>query len=217
MVREYPGANLEKQPRAKGQPSDNMDGLNQLTAAMNSFVRFFESLNCLFWQISWLKNNIARADTQTLVMVAAIVMVCMLYVAGINGKTLMMLFVFAVLCLGFYKRAQLKLALSSFRRPMVWTTRGTTLGTSPLATVNMATRSAETSNKASTCGRAGASPAIVIAAGGGYAPVNTADTAGADARSPAPGVPVACQLVCMHVSIRARACACVRVRARAGV
>jgi hypothetical protein len=39
-----------------------MESLRRLTDTINTFVRFFESINCLFWQIQWLEQNINRAQ-----------------------------------------------------------------------------------------------------------------------------------------------------------
>lgn len=39
-----------------------MNNLRELTSTINTFVRFFESINCLFWQIQWLEQNVTRAQ-----------------------------------------------------------------------------------------------------------------------------------------------------------
>ncbi len=39
-----------------------MEAIQNLTNTINTFVRFFESINCMFWQLNWLEQNVARAQ-----------------------------------------------------------------------------------------------------------------------------------------------------------
>ena len=39
-----------------------MEAIQNLTRTLNVFVRFFESINCLFWQINWLERNVSNAS-----------------------------------------------------------------------------------------------------------------------------------------------------------
>lgn len=55
-----------------------METLQRLTNSINVFVRFFESINCLFWQLSWLQQNIRGSNLITLGIVAVIVLFCIL-------------------------------------------------------------------------------------------------------------------------------------------
>ena len=54
-----------------------MEAINQLSASLGVFVRFFEQVNCLFFQIRWLQENIMRSDNFTMGVVAVIVIVCL--------------------------------------------------------------------------------------------------------------------------------------------
>ena len=56
-----------------------MDTLNHLTNTINQFVRFFESINCLFWQINWLEQNIGQSNRGTFLIVGGIIAFCVLY------------------------------------------------------------------------------------------------------------------------------------------
>lgn len=47
-----------------------MDTLRQLTSQINVFVRFFQSINCLFYQIRWLESNVIRGSLGHLLYVA---------------------------------------------------------------------------------------------------------------------------------------------------
>jgi hypothetical protein len=53
-----------------------METIERLTRAINVFVRFFESINCLFWQLDWLRQNILQRDVRLLAAVAVIVCLC---------------------------------------------------------------------------------------------------------------------------------------------
>lgn len=55
-----------------------MHALNSLTANINVFVRFFQSINHLFCQIRWLDSNIRNSSGSLLAAVGAIVFICYL-------------------------------------------------------------------------------------------------------------------------------------------
>jgi hypothetical protein len=55
-----------------------MDALRQLTETINVFVRFFESINCLFLQLRWLQDNITRSNNSLLYLVSGVVVLCVL-------------------------------------------------------------------------------------------------------------------------------------------
>lgn len=57
----------------------SMDSLRELTANINVFVRFFESVNCLFWQLSWLERHISHEHSGRLLLVAVILGFCVYY------------------------------------------------------------------------------------------------------------------------------------------
>ena len=44
-----------------------MEHLRALTENINVVVRFFQSVNCLFWQLHWLEQNILRGSNERLV------------------------------------------------------------------------------------------------------------------------------------------------------
>lgn len=54
-----------------------MDSIRQLTDQINVFVRFFESINCLFLQLQWLENNITRSSNGLIITVGCIVLFCL--------------------------------------------------------------------------------------------------------------------------------------------
>lgn len=56
-----------------------MESLQQFTHTLNVFVRFFESVNCLFWQLGWLRQNIQQSSLDLLLTVAAIASVALLF------------------------------------------------------------------------------------------------------------------------------------------
>lgn len=55
---------------------------------INVFVRFFESINCLFLQIRWLEENLTRSSNGLLALVVGIIFFCLisLYI-GESGLT----------------------------------------------------------------------------------------------------------------------------------
>ena len=64
-----------------------MESLNHFTNTLNNFVRFFESINCLFWQLRWLEENITRSNRKSLLLVGGIITFCIVFVYfdGSNG------------------------------------------------------------------------------------------------------------------------------------
>jgi small-conductance mechanosensitive channel len=56
-----------------------METLERLTRLMNVFVRFFESLNCLFWQLGWLQQNITQSSLPALLTVGLIMSLCVVF------------------------------------------------------------------------------------------------------------------------------------------
>jgi hypothetical protein len=61
-----------------------MEAIQGITSAINTFVRFFESINYLFCQIRWLEQNISNSRGGLLLVVGAIVAVC-LYIYYFGG------------------------------------------------------------------------------------------------------------------------------------
>mmetsp|Transcript_27751 Transcript_27751/g.38235 ORF Transcript_27751/g.38235 Transcript_27751/m.38235 type:complete len:155 (-) Transcript_27751:113-577(-) len=53
-----------------------MDSIRELTNTINVFVRFFESINCLFWQIDWLRRNVSSSGMNHMTVVLIILAVC---------------------------------------------------------------------------------------------------------------------------------------------
>jgi hypothetical protein len=75
-----------------------MDELRAITNHINTFVRFFESINCLFWQIRWLEDNISKAQFGRIAIVLLIFGFCALltflstdkgkiFIGGATGNT----------------------------------------------------------------------------------------------------------------------------------
>ena len=53
-----------------------MDAIRELTHTINTFVRFFESINCLFWQIDWLRRNVQGTGSEQMTIVLVVIVVC---------------------------------------------------------------------------------------------------------------------------------------------
>lgn len=53
-----------------------MEAIRELTHTINTFVRFFESINCLFWQIDWLRRNVQGTGSEQMTIVLVIMAVC---------------------------------------------------------------------------------------------------------------------------------------------
>jgi hypothetical protein len=91
-----------------------MDALNSLTNTINQFVRFFESINCLFWQIRWLEENINRSGHRTIILVGLIIGFGVVYsffgdeivqIFGDNfSKLIPLIIVFGVILLFLFRR-----------------------------------------------------------------------------------------------------------------
>lgn len=89
-----------------------MDQLNAVTNTINNFVRFFESINCLFWQIQWLEENISRSNNRTFLIVAVFFLfACLVGFFGdsLNAditNNLPVLVVFGVIALFIFRRCR---------------------------------------------------------------------------------------------------------------
>eukprot|EP01038_Epipyxis_sp_PR26KG_P006715 gene6715-9208_t len=55
-----------------------MDAIRELTNTINIFVQFFQSINCLFWQIRWLEDNIRGSSSPLLLIVFVIIVLCLI-------------------------------------------------------------------------------------------------------------------------------------------
>ena len=53
-----------------------MEALRNITQSINTFVRFFESINYLFCQIRWLEQNIANSSPRLLLFIGCILSIC---------------------------------------------------------------------------------------------------------------------------------------------
>ena len=63
-----------------------MENLRHLTDQINVFVQFFQSVNCLFFQLKWLEENIVRSSNGLLLTVIGIVLFCIfVYFIGEEG------------------------------------------------------------------------------------------------------------------------------------
>ncbi len=102
-----------------------MDSLNTLTNTINTFVRFFESINCLFWQIQWLEENITRSGHGTIIIVAIIIAFCVLFmyfgqndwsnaVFGTDSPILLIIVV-GVIALFLWRRFQIRNRMGEMR------------------------------------------------------------------------------------------------------
>jgi len=62
-----------------------MDSIRELTNTINVFVRFFESINCLFWQVDWLRRNVATSGMNHITVVLIILSICV-YLTFFNSS-----------------------------------------------------------------------------------------------------------------------------------
>lgn len=53
-----------------------METIERLTRSINVFVRFLESVNCLFWQLDWLRQNCLGRSSGTFLVVCAVLLLC---------------------------------------------------------------------------------------------------------------------------------------------
>ena len=53
-----------------------MESIRELTNTINVFVRFFESINCLFWQIDWLRRNVQSTGSEQMAIVLILLVLC---------------------------------------------------------------------------------------------------------------------------------------------
>ena len=56
-----------------------MDNIRRLTDTINTFVRFFQSVNCLFWNVQWLEENLTKASNPRMLIVGIISLFCVFY------------------------------------------------------------------------------------------------------------------------------------------
>lgn len=54
-----------------------MQAITQLTRTVNVFVRFFESINCLFWQLRWLEQNMMGQSNERMAFFGIIILICL--------------------------------------------------------------------------------------------------------------------------------------------
>ena len=52
-----------------------MDQLRAITDNINVFVRFFESINCLMYQLQWLKHQMMHAPNDVLILAMAVLVI----------------------------------------------------------------------------------------------------------------------------------------------
>jgi hypothetical protein len=64
-----------------------MDSLRHLTENINVFVRFFESINCLIFQVNWLESNLRNIQGPKVAIVLLILGFCGYYTFGCNSST----------------------------------------------------------------------------------------------------------------------------------
>jgi hypothetical protein len=69
-----------------------MEALREITSTINIFVRFFESINCLFWQINWLRQNFQSSPNDQMIIVVIIILVCVYitFFSNTNGSSVVM-------------------------------------------------------------------------------------------------------------------------------
>jgi hypothetical protein len=53
-----------------------MDQLRTITNTINTFVHFFQSINCLFWQVRWLEENVMRSSGSRIMLIGGIILFC---------------------------------------------------------------------------------------------------------------------------------------------
>ncbi|KAJ1436099.1 hypothetical protein B484DRAFT_445833 [Ochromonadaceae sp. CCMP2298] len=94
-----------------------MDSLRRITEQINVFVRFFQSINCLFLQLGWLERNIVHGSVEKIVLTLVLVLVAGYVTFGCSGLssgrnlcseenmgTLIVLLVLGIIAYFFYKR-----------------------------------------------------------------------------------------------------------------
>jgi hypothetical protein len=63
-----------------------MEALRDITQSINTFVRFFESVNYLFCQLRWFEQNVLNSGSKLLLFVGVIICLCVLiYYEGGHG------------------------------------------------------------------------------------------------------------------------------------
>lgn len=60
--------------------------MRQLTNNIQVFVRFFQSINCLFWNVRWLQANLTKTNNQQMAIVGIIVLLCLFMTFGGNSR-----------------------------------------------------------------------------------------------------------------------------------
>lgn len=65
-----------------------MEALREVTQSINTFVRFFESINYLFCQLRWFEQNVLNSGSKLLLFVGVIISLCVLmyYESGHGGN-----------------------------------------------------------------------------------------------------------------------------------
>lgn len=64
-----------------------MDGLRHFTSNANVVVNFFQSINCLFYQLRWLEGHIRHAPNEQIAIVLVLVGLLGYYTFICNGET----------------------------------------------------------------------------------------------------------------------------------
>ena len=105
-----------------------METLRSLTDNINVVVRFFQSVNCLFWQLQWLERNILQGSNERICITLLIVILIgymtfscssndgttVGYLCGENGVSMLVLItVIGVIVYYLYKRYLLSQDTSS--------------------------------------------------------------------------------------------------------
>jgi hypothetical protein len=62
-----------------------MESLQRITHHINIFVRFFQSINCLFLNLGWLERNIVHGSTEKVVLTLLLVAVAGVFTFGCSG------------------------------------------------------------------------------------------------------------------------------------
>lgn len=95
-----------------------MENLRRLTDTINTFVRFFQSINCLFWNLQWLEENLMKASNPRMLIVGGIILFCVFYTfmgdsIGDTTDPMVLLIVVCVLAWVLYRRYQARIVEGS--------------------------------------------------------------------------------------------------------
>jgi undecaprenyl pyrophosphate phosphatase UppP len=70
-----------------------LEGIRELTATINVFVRFFESINCLFWQIDWLRRNFSSSTPNDYIVIVLVIICICIYATFFNNNDMISNFI----------------------------------------------------------------------------------------------------------------------------